>query len=837
MGIIEHVCITPDLKKGGICTAILSDAELGSVVCVIKDASGNVVSETKSNDKNFFAEVKNAHLWTIENPYLYTAEMEITLANGEKERFSDHFGMRSLGVANDDILLNGKPFYMRAYIRGTVCHEHENILDLPEEEFYAKAIKIAKEYGFNTIRFHSRVPSKACFDAADKLGMFIHIEMRHSDEEYNNMDEMVHGIQEFITDERVREVVYTNMNHPSLAVYCIGNEIKHPGANARVRELSEYIKKLDPSRLFIDTCAHGEFDRKYVEFDVQHMSYYFPFGSHYDMFENTDNLLVFGSCTGLDVTSESEKNDAKGYVTRSIVPSRPIIAHEVCHYTALRDLETLSEKYKKAGKPAPWWVEEEHKMIDAKGMRENYEKMFGASKAFQLMGWKLALEGIRRSPILRGFHMLQFADTDRYENSNGVVDCFDEKSGVDEKKFLKFNGDTVLLADLPVRSFFEGETAVVPVSVSNYTQVEYGTCNLKYSLIDTETGDEIISGGLDKIDIDGKEHFELVKIHLTFPKCGKSRSMRLEVSLNAENGAIIENEWDMWCFKNSPEKIDFTDCSINLTKTNAVSRYPQTASLPKFGGKTYITDVLDDEVFKALDEGRNVLLLYREEITRHVRSRSAKAGKYSFRATWDRFKTVVWDRGTNYGGIVNNGEALKAFPNKGISDIQFARLIDDCDKIILDDFPVKVSPIFEGIDKSTRDRFDVYPAGFGLSELQYDRTMRKFSYISELSVGKGKLLVTGLNFTGLGTEIPEVCGMFETLVDYVQSDRFVPTASISVKELSEHLAHNSTLGPVRERMMTQFWQLDDTPVESARYWIDSKEYAAEGDREAEARNK
>lgn len=832
MSAIEHVCITPDIVNKGISVAVMSNEELSSVYCRIKDGSGNTVSETAADNKNFFAALQNPHLWKIEDPYLYTAEMEITFKNGKKESFSDHFGMRSLGVANGDILLNGKPFYMRAYIRGTVCHEHENILGLPEEEFYAKAIKIAKQYGFNTIRFHSRVPSKACFDAADKLGMFIHIEMRHGDEEYNNMDEMVHGIQEFITDERVRDVIYTNMNHPSLAVYCIGNEIKHPGANARVRELSEYIKKLDPSRLFIDTCAHGEFDRKYVEFDVQHMSYYFPFGKHYDMFENTDNLLVFGSCTGLDVKSESEKNGAEGHVTRSIVPSRPIIAHEVCHYTALRDFETLSEKYKRAGKPAPWWVEEERKMIDAKGMRENYGKMFKASKAFQMMGWKLALEGIRRSPILRGFHMLQFADTDRYENSNGVVDCFDEKSGVDEKRFLRFNGDTVLLADLPVRSFFEGETAVIPISVSNYTQTEYGICNLKYKLLDCGTNEEIISGGLDKIDIDGKEHFELAKIHLTFPKCGKSRSMRLVVSLNAANGDVIENDWDIWCFADNPEKLSFEDCSVNLTKINAVSRYPQTASLPKTGGKTYITDVLDDEVFKALDEGKNVLLFYREAFTRHVRDRSAKAGKYSFRATWDRFKTVIWDRGTNYGGMVNKPEALEGFPNRGISDIQFSRLIDDCDKIILDDFPVSVSPIFEGIDKNTRDRFDVYPAGFGLPELQYDRTMRKFSYIFELSVGRGKLLVTGLNFTGLAEGIPEVCGMFETLVNYVQSSRFNPSASIGVEELSEHLMHNSTLGPVRERMMTQFWQLDDTPVESAQYWIDSKEYAAEGDREA-----
>lgn len=826
---LKYLCITPDLEKEGISVVLHSDKEITNVSYKIFDANGAemTASSIALTENKFFAAFSDIHVWTIEDPYLYTFTADIEYKSGDRESVSDTFGMRSLAVKGRDILLNGKPFYMRAVIRGTVCHDHENILDLPEEEFYAKYIRAAKEYGFNTIRFHSRIPSKACFRAADKLGMFIHVELRSDKQEYNNLEEMVNGVEVLISEEMIKETAYGLMNHPSFMVYCIGNEIKHPGENPRVREIAKFIKETDPSRLFIDTCAHGEFDREYVEFDVQHMSYYYPFLHHYDMFENTDNLLVYGSCTGLETVKETVNG---GKITRAIVPERPIIAHEVCHYTALRDFDSLAKKYEAAGKTAPWWLAEEKKMISAKGMEKDYPEMFRASKAFQLMNWKLALESIRRSPILRGFHMLQFADTDRYENSNGVVDCFDEKSGVDAERFLRFNGDTVVLADFPTRWYFENDTAIIPISVSNYSQQNYGNCVLTYELRDVDTDELLITDKISNINIDKRGYCELVKIHITFPACTRARSLRLVARIDSELvSKPIENDWDVWCFENKPEKLDVSGCAFNLSRINAQSRYRKVALCPKSGEDIYVTDTLDDNVFSELERGGKVLLFYRSPLTRHVRDKSAVADKYTFRTTWARFKAVIWDRGTNYGGIIHRPQALSGFPNNGMSDLRFARLIDDSDKIILDNFPVNVTPIFSETDKNCRDRFDAYAHSFNISELQYDRTLRKFSHIMELNVGKGKLIVTGLNFEGLGTQNPEVCCLFETLINYMKSDSFAPETSIGVSELRDYLLKTSELGEVRERMMTQYWQLDAEPVESAKYWAESRVYCEEND--------
>ena len=228
-----------------------------------------------------------------------------------------------------------------------------------------------------------------------------------------------------------------------------------------------------------------------------------------------------------------------------------------------------------------------------------------------------------------------------------------------------------------------------------------------------------------------------------------------------------------------------------------------------------------------LSEGKKVCLIYREDFTRHVRDKQISAPRLAFKASWNRFKPVIWDRGTNFGGL-NDNELLNKFGfNCGrYYDFDLGTLTEDCDKIILDDFPVKPRNIMSGIDKSSRDRFDASKECFALPELMYDRTLRDFSYMFELCVGKGKLLVVGLNMTGLDRREPSTVAMSKFIINYISSEDFAPTANISLKELEEYMKKCAE-APVKERMMTQFWQLDDAPVESKAFWKESREYLSE----------
>ena len=69
--------------------------------------------------------------------------------------------------------------------------------------------------------------------------------------------------------------------------------------------------------------------------------------------------------------------------------------------------------------------------------------------------------------------------------------------------------------------------------------------------------------------------------------------------------------------------------------------------------------------------------------------------------------------------------------------------------------------------------------------------------------------------------------MLKALVNYCNSEDFKPEGSISVDELKMYLEKIALEGPQKERMMTQYWQLDCEPVESMEYWTESERYLRE----------
>ena len=740
-------------------------------------------------------------LWNLSSPHLYTYTLQIVYQDGE-ERVEGRFGFRSISTNGKEICINGTPVFIRGFIRGATAHDHGNNCCLTEEEFYRKNIRAAKKFGFNFVRFHSVVPSETYFRVADEEGILVHIELRMPTDIYDNLREMTTTGNMLVSDEYVVETVRKLYNHPSLCVYCIGNEIKHLATSDRVDEIYRLIRGEDDTRLFLDTCAWGQNNRPNVDLDVQHLSYYFPFNKHANMYEDTENLLVVGTDDETPFFSEGNQSS----VSRELYFNVPLIAHEVCHYTALRDYKALKEKFKKYGTSIPWWIDEELKMIEAKGYANRYDEMYLASKYFQYECWKTAFEAMRRSKLLGGFHFLQFADTDAYENSNGVVDCFDDENVTNAEQFKLFNGDRVLLAELGTRLFKAATDLIVPISLSNCGEDKAVRADFSYQLTDKD-GKVYAGGGLKNLDVSRKGLYNLCKLHILLPEMENSEELELSVSLMHQGQIYARNAWRIWVYKQR-ERLSYKDF-VSYAKDNVI-----------------VTDNIET-AFDALTKGKRVCLMYRQPWTRHLLQKDMPNPEYAFKASWNRFKPVIWDRGTNYGGICKDGLLNKyGFATGRFYDFNMGTISEDCDKINLDDFPCKTEVLISGIDKSCRDRFDAYKDCFNLPELMYDRTLRDYAYLFELSVGAGKLLVCGLNLTGLNEdEVSSQC-MANFLLRYVHSADFAPKHGTDIQTLKAYMKECAKK-PVKERMMTQFWALDDTPVESKQYWKDSKAYLME----------
>lgn len=795
---------TNNLKGNGT-LQIHAQQPIRFVTFTAEDNNGKSFRFTYENASADFSgdfSIQSPVLWSVSNPYLYTYALEIEYEK-ERENVVGTFGFRTLTTNGKEICLNGTPIFVRGYIRGTTAHDHANNAGLSEEEFYRKNITEAKKFGFNYVRFHSVVPSETFFKVADELGILAHIELRPPHDIYNNLEEMVTTGSAVVPTDFLTDVIDRLHDHPSLAVYCIGNEIKNAASSAgEIEKIKRMIDEQDGTRLFLDTCAWGENNRPNVDMDVQHMSYYFPFGRHADMYEDTDNLLVVGKS---DDKPMQTAGDNAG-ISRTLFFRVPLIAHEVCHYTALRDNKTLKEKFIKYGAKEPWWIDEELKMIESKGFTERYGEMYKASKDFQRECWKTAYEAMRTSSLLGGFHFLQFADTDVYENSNGVVDCFDDENYIRPEEFLKFNGDRVLVAKLGGRLYNEEQEIVVPVQFSNCGEDNEKTADFAFELVGAD-GRVAAKAEICNIDVSRKGLYEICKIKVRMPAVNGSEKFLFKTTLSCGGALYSQNEWKIW-----------------VHQKDAPISYRDFVSYEN--GDVMITDDVE-KAFNGLKTGKKVCFVYRADWTRHVANKGQKSPEYAFRATWNRFKPVIWDRGTNYGGICEKALLEKhGFATEKYYDVNYSVLSEDCDKIILDDFPIKVHNIISGIDKSCRDRFDAYKGSFNLPELMYDRTLRDFSYLFDLQVGKGKLLVCGLNMTGLDKNEPSTLRMARAILSYMASDDFAPTATVSLEELQAYM-RTCAQKPVKERMMTQFWQLDDAPVESPQFWKDSRAYLTE----------
>jgi hypothetical protein len=826
--VINDLFIRPDFDNAGIIVTLTPPGKCSKIDYEVIEGTRSIArGSLKVNASPITFEESLPHFkpWSPETPFLYLLKMK--LSQGEKTLdWEQTFGMRKIHVQDRRIYFNSKPFYIRGFIRGREAHDHPNLMGVSTTEYYEKNIKMAKAYGFNFIRFHSVMPPREFFEAADRLGILCHVEIRKYFGKYQKeRSEDFENDQVLVEENEWKEAILRFRNHPSLMVYCLGNEINNPGKIPRVKYLGNLTKKLDPTRLFLDTCSRGEYDRGTVDIDVQHMSYFAPFGKHYHMFDDTIHLSLYGSVKEKKMTLQGRGNNPSFVMRREIPLKFPLIAHEVGHYNVLRDPYRLEEKFKKYKAGKPWWIKELIKTIKAKGHREQYRKMLEASTRFQYIWIKQGLESVRKSPVLQGFHFLQLSDTERYENANGLLDCFDDEKDIPPEKVLPFNSPTVIVADLPQRTLREKSKIEIPIFISHYSSGKFESGTLTWRLKSKKGKGISLGGSMEDFDLSKRGNRKLCRIEINLPGVDKPEGLVFSAELTSpDKKNKVENEWNLWLFPDRPQRVKPTTATMALEDLKIYRRYPQIEPRGdlEHTEKLLLSDRFNEKVIKHLEEGKDALVIYRPEENRNKR---APREKYYLPSTWERFKGIIWDRGHNCGGFLREHPLVKEFPQDGFLDWQFYNLIEESDKIDLDDFPGGMEPIIEGVDKAVRDRFDVNR--FSLSGFQYAYTMRKFAYLFELRVGKGRLVVTGMNFKGLENNVPEVCWMFESIINYMNSRKFKPQKSISPSRFRNYLLKKGKSPRIKERMMTQYWQLDDAPLESKRYRKESEEWLRE----------
>ncbi len=209
-----------------------------SIVLSIPDAG---IKKTMTVDSmgyaatGFKADVK---LWSPETPNQYLVSFA-----SEEETISEKIGFRSIEVKGTDIILNGKPIFLK----GVNFHEEvpERIARATSVEDARKLLQWAKELGCNFVRLTHYPQSEHTIRMAEEMGIMLWEEIPlWQGIAFDNPVILQKA------DNMLKEMISRDKNHCSIIIWSIANETKQSNdRNNVLTKMAGIVRGLDDTRL------------------------------------------------------------------------------------------------------------------------------------------------------------------------------------------------------------------------------------------------------------------------------------------------------------------------------------------------------------------------------------------------------------------------------------------------------------------------------------------------------------------------------------------------------------------------------------------------------------
>ena len=217
----------------------LNEAKAGADVSLeIPELKISKTVTTGADGRAAFSIKAKPRLWSPEAPKLYTVKLSL---NGEA--LSDEIGFRTIETHGKQILLNGKPVFLRG-----VCAHEEKPFCQGRANTKADAdtiIKWAKDMGCNFIRLAHYPHNERMVREAERLGVMVWSEIPlywniawNNEETYANAEKQLH------------DMICRDKNRAAVVIWSIANETaKTEARNNFLGRLAQYARTQDSTRL------------------------------------------------------------------------------------------------------------------------------------------------------------------------------------------------------------------------------------------------------------------------------------------------------------------------------------------------------------------------------------------------------------------------------------------------------------------------------------------------------------------------------------------------------------------------------------------------------------
>lgn len=708
-------------------------ADSGELVCTVIGPDGSLVNERSSEfsgpggvtSVTLTVPVPNPDLWSQENPSLYRAVVEARVNGSVSDTRSVRFGMREVTRSGHRIYLNGKPLFVRGLLHWGVYPDHISID--PSEARIRQEFTDAMRAGFNLTKVCLFMMPKRYYEIADEMGMLIWQEYPVWQTFPDAHDPDPH--YEF--DREYAEWVRLDRNHASVVLrdlLCEGHNVN----NNILGRIYSMVKDMTGGALLEDNSAY----MNQVNTDWWDWHIY----ADLDQFHGIVDQLAF------DLARKPE--------------IKPYLTGEDLDCDTYRDMDAIRGRWVQDGK-VPYWLT--NTTVQCQVAAEEYlagrygpqiiPQIIDSQNRRAIALRKSYFESFRRHIEFSGYVMTAIRDNPL--TRPGFYDDLDETKWAPEQ-WVPFNQDRVLILHSGRRSFcFESDEAVdVRLEFSNFGD-SLSAEQLRWELAD---GSAVVASGESAISVQSGTVTLAASIHvdgLSDHVDAAPETWKLKASLR--NGELAANQWNIRVFPAmaAPDAQDpfvYVYSPGGSPALAAALAGVRVSSLTSTGmgevawsqSGILVTDVIDDQVRRALNGGARVIYLPGDGD-----------------AIIPRVESPFWREMTIW--LPTEHACLSGFPSEGFVDVQFHDMTTR-KPFDLGAYRAEVTPVIWGLN-----------GRFGNSKF--------LDYLFEAGVGSGGLIACCMNLTGEHNAAGRY--LLDRLVRYVASGDFAPTNTAGTNALSE----------------------------------------------------
>ena len=661
-----------------------------------------ISANTDSNDLQLIVDYPMGNkiaLWSEFKPLMYKLKVNLKGSRGELiDSDSTDFGMREFKTNGTRFEVNGRQIFLRGTLECCIFP----LTGYPPTDVnsWVKVLQTFKDYGLNTVRFHSWCPPEAAFTAADKFGFYFQIECSSWANSGTTIGDGA-SIDDYIYKEGDR-IIAAYGNHPSFCMLAYGNEPAGANQKAYLGKLLTYWKAEDNRRVYTSGAGWPVIP------------------------ENDYNLTAepriqhWGEGLKSIINREAPQTmfDYHEIISKYTIPT---VSHEIGQWCVYPDFKEIA-KYTGVLKATNFEIFSES--LTENSMGEQAEAFLMASGKLQALCYKADIEAALRTSGFAGFHLLQLHDFPGQGTALvGVLNPFFESKGyITPEEFRMFCNVTVPLARMQKLIYRNNEAFKATLEIAHFGERPIEKAGI-ICQVTNEKGDTIHKEIFtkDRIEIGNCSEIGLYQMDLSDLK----KAQKLTFEVRVENTAY-KNRWDFWVYPAKQE-------------ANA--------------GHVLVTDKLDKNAEGILSKGGSVLLL-----------NWGKIGKNKGAQVAIGFSTVFWNTAwTNNQpphtlGILCDPKlpVFKDFPTEFYSNWQWWDPVSHSQAMILNGFPANLKPLIQPIDTWFENRrlalaFEAKTYGGKLMVCSID-----LDNISDDRLVSKQLLVSVLNYMNSEMFNPQV---------------------------------------------------------------------------------